>query len=530
MSIEVTKTRVPVSINMQESTDGRFQKVKVWIAHTGENLNNSYFEKETLESMVSTLPYIPIVGYIEEDKDGNEDFSDHRQELVIMENGIKMRYRGHAYGFIPQEPNAAFEFRDGKEWLTADGYIWTKFTDVTDIFTNSSGKKSQSMEIQDVEGTVDEAGRLVITHGSFSALCILGDNVPPAMKGSTVEYYTKHDEKTLKEELAHMILEFSKERSDLQLEDLKEQEVFEEQGNEPSESNDVQEDQTSETVDSLSESTEKEEADKEDEKVEDSEEEDSNESDESFNSKPVPVEEESGETEESKESEESDEKSDETEDSKETEEEFSESKSELDQETGLFMHKEFKMSYESIRNQLEQILEHNGKAHYIIETYDNSFIAQSWDRNEDNGVYEYKYIKGYYDVQDGNVSIHKTEDVFSEFLTKQELQAIEINRAMYTKLEEEVRELKEYKQSHELTQKEELLKEFSSLDAKVLESVRDKFNELSTEEVQKELAFELYKTNANKEKNKKQTSSPVRVSKFTQKETCEYGDLAKYDY
>ena len=49
---------------MQESTDGRFQKVKVWIAHTGENLNNSYFEKETLESMVSTLPYIPIVGYI----------------------------------------------------------------------------------------------------------------------------------------------------------------------------------------------------------------------------------------------------------------------------------------------------------------------------------------------------------------------------------------------------------------------------------------------------------------------------------
>ena len=49
-----------------------------------------------------------------------------------------------------------------------------------------------------------------------------------------------------------MILEFSKERSDLQLKDLKEQEVFEEQGNEPSESNDVQEDQTSETVDILS--------------------------------------------------------------------------------------------------------------------------------------------------------------------------------------------------------------------------------------------------------------------------------------
>lgn len=522
-----------MSINMQESTDGRFQKVKVWIAHTGENLNNSYFEKETLESMVSTLPYIPIVGYIEEDKDGNEDFSDHRQELVIMENGIKMRYRGHAYGFIPQEPNAAFEFRDGKEWLTADGYIWTKFTDVTDIFTNSSGKKSQSMEIEDVEGTVDEAGRLVITHGSFSALCILGDNVPPAMKGSTVEYYTKHDEKTLKEELAHMILEFSKERSDLQLKDLKEQEVFEEQGNEPSESNDVQEDQTSETVDSLSESTEKEEADKEDEKVEDSdseEEENSNESDESFNSKPVPVEEESGETEESKESEESDHESDEPEDSKESEEEFSESKSELDQETGLFMHKEFKISYENISHQIEAILENDGKTHYVIETYDNNFIAQTWNLNEDNGVYEYKYIKGHYDVKDGNVSIHKTEDVFPEFLTKQELQAIEINRAMYTKLEEEVRELKEYKQSHELTQKEELLKEFSSLDDKVLESIRDKFNELSTEEVQKELAFELYKTNADKEKNKKQTSSPVRVSKFTQKETCEYGDLAKYDY
>ena len=43
--------RLPVSYELSDYTDDRFKKVKIWIAHTGENLNYSVFSKEALEKM-----------------------------------------------------------------------------------------------------------------------------------------------------------------------------------------------------------------------------------------------------------------------------------------------------------------------------------------------------------------------------------------------------------------------------------------------------------------------------------------------
>lgn len=194
------------------SLDDRFRKVKIFIAHTGENLNNTSFSLESLVHLADSLAHVPIVGYIKEGEDDIYDFSGHEEKITITNDGIDFEYIGVPFGFIPEDHNAHIEIRDGKQWLVAEGFLWTKFNQSIDIFENNNGKKSQSMEIEDVLGYVDDEGVLHIEEAVFSALCILGNDVAPAMTGSTIEYFsTKH---TFKDYVKEMALEFSKRGDD----------------------------------------------------------------------------------------------------------------------------------------------------------------------------------------------------------------------------------------------------------------------------------------------------------------------------
>ena len=222
-----------MDFEVSEYNDDRFKKIKIWIAHTGENLNNTVFELEALNRMSETLSYTPIVGYVENDSNGNDDFSDHRQRIILDRDGLEVEYMGIPWGLIPENHNAKIEYREGKEWLTAEGYLWTKFDKSLKILDKSNGRKSQSMEIDSIDGYVDDYGRLNIQQARFSGLCILGDEVPPAMAGSTIEYFST---KGLKEEMQEMLeeLKFAMKGADDELDkDLEktevEVEVFEEE-------------------------------------------------------------------------------------------------------------------------------------------------------------------------------------------------------------------------------------------------------------------------------------------------------------
>ena len=194
------------------SLDDRFRKVKIFIAHTGENLNNTSFSLESLVHLAKSLAHVPIVGCIKEGEESIYDFSGHEEKITITTDGIDFEYIGVPFGFIPEDHNAHIEIRDGKQWLVAEGFLWTKFNQSIDIFESNNGKKSQSMEIEDVLGYVDDEGVLHIEEAIFSALCILGNDVAPAMTGSTIEYFSaKH---TFKDYVKEMALEFSKRGDD----------------------------------------------------------------------------------------------------------------------------------------------------------------------------------------------------------------------------------------------------------------------------------------------------------------------------
>ena len=178
-----------------ETADDRFTKVKVWLMHLGKNLNNSSFEKSVVDKAIPTLQYIPIMGFVELNDDNEKDFSDHRYIITKDEKGMRRKYMGTPYGVIKSfdDNNAHYEERlceDGetRTFLVTEGIIWNVLEDGAEIFHRDL-VKSQSMELYEksIDGYEDDEGVFHFTEFSFRAACVLGDDVTPAMTGSTVE-------------------------------------------------------------------------------------------------------------------------------------------------------------------------------------------------------------------------------------------------------------------------------------------------------------------------------------------------------
>lgn len=205
-----------------EGADCRFTKVKIWLMHLGKNFNGSVFEKEVVDNAIPTLGYIPITAFIEDNKLGEKDCSDHRYVITRDKDGITRKYKGVAYGVITsnEDNNAHYEERlcdDGetRTFLVVDGLIWNVFEDASEII-NRDMIKNQSMELWDdedsVEGYEDENGLFHFTKFSFRAACILGNDYEPAMINSTVEvqFAIKDFVKHLQRELDDKMTTFSK--------------------------------------------------------------------------------------------------------------------------------------------------------------------------------------------------------------------------------------------------------------------------------------------------------------------------------
>lgn len=209
-------THIPVQFEIIEDDtdfedDARFKKVKVWVAHEGKNLNNSNFSLDVLNKMGSKVAGIPIVGYVQKDKYGDIDFKGHETRLVIEGDDIKFDYVGVPFGCILETNNAQIEPKtvDGveKNFLTCEGVLWNKFTDCIDIFERDGDTKSQSMELlpDSIKGDFKSDGIYYFTEAVIDSLCILGENVNPAMKGGSLD--TNFSVSTFKQQYGEMIKE-----------------------------------------------------------------------------------------------------------------------------------------------------------------------------------------------------------------------------------------------------------------------------------------------------------------------------------
>ena len=475
---------MPVNFELSNYSDDRFKKVKIWIAHTGENLNNSYFEKSVLEDMSKTLAGVPIVGYIERvEGTEDDDFSDHRNEITIKKDGIKMRYAGHAYGFIPEDNNNQFELRDGKEWLTCEGYLWSKFRDAIEIFDDVNGIKSQSMEIDNVEGVNDELGRLEILSSRFSALCILGENVSPAMSGSTIEFF-EHKKDQYQFELNQMMMEFKKEKGELDLPTAEPTNVT----IEPEEPIVVQEPVVEPTTVAEPENF-------------------------SSNPEPEPTPEPAVPAQVEPEPEPTTEPA----------------------QTSLFSMSEdtvsinFELSHSDVKHKLYKALRNSNIEKncypYVLEVYDNKFIYELVDYSGEETVT--RTVEAQYEKDDEGVVLGEHTEVFGMYVTSSEKQAIENQRDEIASLQSQLQELQGFKANFELTQKEAIVAEFAEDLGAEADEIRNKFADYSLKEVETEVALKCFQL---MKKQKEEDSRPNTVSNFQTepKQDARYGELDKY--
>ncbi|MCC4466851.1 hypothetical protein [Limosilactobacillus reuteri] len=536
--IDMNTIKLPTRFSKlsEKADESRFIPVRIYIAHTGENLNNSVFSKEVLEGMIPTLANIPILGYVTEDKDGNEDFRGHEKRVSIDGTSVNISYKTHAYGFVPEDNNAHFEITGGKEWLVADGYLWSRFVDVLKIFDESDGTKGQSMEVSHADGYTDRRGRVVFTSAQFEGLCILGDNIPPAMTGSVISAeFSKSDFKSAFKE---MLAEFTAEKGESALatkKKQKEEAVVVDTAKTPNSSDSASSSATepakSSAVSSASKPAENPASDKpakaEPAKEDKADEEsaapavDEATQDESADDNvEISKDEDVGKKEKnedislpenesaSKDQNKSEDNSDEedtpkSDDKKKNEKaQFELSLSEREMAFVQAVRKQFGQSFDWISPEV---------------IYEDRGIVRCVNDNAD----KYQYLRVDYTVNaDDSIQLGDKTEVFPTFLTAKEKAKVEEDRTKLAQLESQIAELTEYKNGIEMSAKQGVLDAHKDeLTKEQADGIKAQFEKLTTEEVEKEVAYAIFTTQKEAPKARK----GMRAANFSAKEDYGYG-------
>jgi hypothetical protein len=193
-----------------EKVNPLFSKVKIRIAYTGSNRNNSYISKEAFEKALPTIYNCPIIGEFVETI---EDWGSHGGKIEISDKGIKYIHTTKPYGVINESSEIAWEDvveEDGtiNTYLCATGYLWTgRYKELESVIKDS---KSQSMEIEISDGSFQTiSGKQVyaINDFVFSAFCILGSDIEPCFESANVTAYNFNKD-DFKAEFGKMLNEF----------------------------------------------------------------------------------------------------------------------------------------------------------------------------------------------------------------------------------------------------------------------------------------------------------------------------------
>lgn len=540
--IDVTTVKLPTHFEKTEGldNDSRFQKVKIYIAHTGENLNNSVFSYDVLENMIPSLANIPILGYVGVNDDNEEDFRGHEKRLTLKDDKFKLSFATHAYGFIPEDNNAHFETTGGKEWLVTNGYLWTRFVDAMELFKDANGSKGQSMEVGDAEGYTDDRGRMVFTNARFTGLCILGDDVPPAMAGSTIStIFSKEDFKSTFEE---MLAEFSAEKGENSLVTKKKQDdesvvatpsssAASEEGksatpassatssaSKPAEPAKAEDDKAKASPASTDSSTSDNASSDEHEGTEDNVEMSADKDDKdtiSLNK---------NESAFKKEEDDNDNKEDGSDDSEDDDDPEDKKKFACGTDDKKKKKAQFELSLSDREMSfLQQVREQYNDADVYISIVsvfgDYGIVRVSGYELNDSQYFSIPYTVN----ADDSIKLGDKTEVFPTYLTEVEKTEVENNRAKVKDLQTQLAELKAFKSGVEMQAKEQSLKNAEEdLTADQIKEIKAQFEAKTPEEIEKEIAFALYTTHK-KEMTTNQTSSRGGVKAVNLNAKKDYG-------
>ncbi len=180
-------------------------KGRVSIFYKYKNRNRAYITDEFAEKLISTLPYVPVVGIYDEEK---EDFTSHNRDRNVA----------RIYGLVPENPNGEWMEKiddDGvkRTYYVVDVYLYTgRLENASKIIGNP---QSLELDINSIKGAwvpMDGQEYYVYTDGFFIGLSALGKDVTPCFEGAAFfDLLTQFGEFLSKAELTQT----SKENTDI---------------------------------------------------------------------------------------------------------------------------------------------------------------------------------------------------------------------------------------------------------------------------------------------------------------------------
>ena len=496
---------IPVTYSVDEGFDNdKFLKLRLRVCHDARSLNNTRFLTTALENAKESSANIPILAHILENDNGELEFGEH--DFVIEED----RYNPDKYrqifleqpvGVVPENNNYEVVEEDGISYVYLDAYIWKGYSNYCiDILENSDRiKLSMEVDFYDYKYSREEKCYLINDY-RYTAITLLGGDNRPAMQrsGGTIVNYSVADEKigivSVEEICSEISKVFSAKEETKKGEDEMNSEtiqtILDELGVTRGELDfEITDDMTeSELRAKIKDYQDRKAADMEEEanKAKNNStgenEEDSPAADYSASENPVSADE--GER---------------------KGEPIAERYYSADSHTI-----KFSMSDEDKRIAIyNALLDATDDEYWIIQTYENYVIAQSW---LDGKFYKIGYTKS-----DNSVSINDGfVEVYSEFVTAEEKNELDNMRSNYSALESEVNELKQFKADTEAEQRKTALEEvFSMFDSTLAEcedysALKESNAEYSVEEIEEKCYAMVGRMNTNFSVN--ENDGVVRVS------------------
>ena len=202
--IQIVKT--PSIFKVDETfQDERFMRVRLTVMHSGENLNQSSFSTEVIRDAKDTFANIPILAnmikYTDEDGETHYDYGGHDahiEEDAFNEGSYRFIYDEIPVGVIPETNNFEIVHDDetDKDYVLVDGYLYREYGNYCcDILEERGNKTDVSAEIYTDEISFDAKNQVVIVNKMrMSGVTLLGAEVNPAMKGANAQVFSLSEE------------------------------------------------------------------------------------------------------------------------------------------------------------------------------------------------------------------------------------------------------------------------------------------------------------------------------------------------
>lgn len=176
---------IPVTLfDYRESENSLYSYAKLKIFYVGMTGDKRLFTQEFSDKLMASLPYVPVVGYYDEEE---EDFKGHNLSVQYI------------YGIVPEDTTMDYIEEDGKKYAICDVILYTGRRDRTGEIAQEIVGKSHSLELNpaDTKYKINKLSNgqiksIEFTEGTLLGLSVLGDNEKPAFAGS--EFFNMQSE------------------------------------------------------------------------------------------------------------------------------------------------------------------------------------------------------------------------------------------------------------------------------------------------------------------------------------------------